>query len=477
MPRRTLLAALAVLAAAPALAQYEAGAPPAARPRYETLRFEEDWSALARPDSLPSRDVFDPIKYVPLARDGRVWIGFGAEARLRAEGWSNWRFGAPRGSDGDDVFLLTRLRTYADLHLGERVRVFAEAKSALATEIDLPPGKSPADVDTIALQNGFAELVPWKRGARALTLRAGRQELLFGAERLVGPFDWSNARRTFDGVTLAFEQPGLGATALFMRPVVVEQHDANEHRGGDRLYGVYTALAAPLLPSGLTLDLYWLGLDRGDRAVNGTAGAENRHTLGTRLGTRFGDSGFDAELETALQVGEIGERSITAGMVSTELGYWRPDWFASPRFFAGFDWASGDADAGGSVGTFDPLFPTGHKFFGAFDAVGRSNVLALAAGVAARPLPATTATLAVHRFWRASDDDALYSAAGAVLRPGAASNAHGVGTEIDVTVAYRLDVHTRLGVGWAHFFPDSFVASSGPARDGDFVWLWIEYAL
>lgn len=465
---------IALFSAAIGHAQYGAEAPPA-RPRFETLRFEEDWSVLAEPAALPSRDFFDPIKHVSLARDGSVWIGFGADARLRGEGWSNWRFGAPRGSDGDDVFLLTRVKAYADLHVGERVRVFAEAKSSLATQIDLPPGRSPSDVDTIALQNGFLELVPWRSGDRALRLRAGRQELLFGAERLVGPFDWSNTRRTFDGATLRFEAPGAEATAFFVRPVVVEQHDANEHRGGDRFYGVYSALAQPLLPAWLALDLYWLGLERGDWAVAGAEGDEDRHTLGARLAATRGR--FDAEIESALQVGEIGDDAIAAGMVSAEAGWWRSDWRASPRFHVGVDWASGDGGAGGKVGTFDPLFPSAHQFFGAFDAVGRSNVVALSGGVTARPLPATTVRIVAHRFWRASTDDALYSAIGAVLRRPGSSGARDVGTELDVTVAYRIDEHARVGAGWAHFFADSFLEATGPGRDGDFVWLWLEYLL
>jgi hypothetical protein len=33
----------------------------------------------------------------------------------------------------------------------------------------------------------------------SVTLRGSRQELLFGAQRLAGPSDFTNVRRTFDG--------------------------------------------------------------------------------------------------------------------------------------------------------------------------------------------------------------------------------------------------------------------------------------
>jgi hypothetical protein len=473
---RTLLALVVASAPLAAAAQYDAGEPPPARPSYRHTRFEEDWRALADPDRLPSRDVFDPAKHVALGRD--VWIGFGADLRLRGELWEDYLFGAPPGADHDDAYLLTRLRAHADLHVGSRLRAFVELKSALATDIDLPGGRSAATVDTLAVQNAFAEVVAWRRGEERLAARVGRQELRFGAERLVSPSDWTNVRRSFDAAALSLELTRVRATAFFARPVIVEMHDGNEHRGGDHFYGVYaTAGSLSLGPFAPSLDLYWLALDRGDRSVNGTSGDEHRHTIGARIWGSLGETGLDAELETAFQVGSLGGRTLRAGMASGEIGYRRPDWWGAPRFQIGADWASGDSRAGGSVQTFDPLFPLGHRYFGDIDVQGRSNVIALSGGVALRPLPATTAKLLVHRFWRASDADALYAASGAVLRPGGASHAHGVGTEIDVTLAYRIDPHAQVGAGYGHYFPDSFIESTGPSRDVDFVYLFVEYIL
>lgn len=459
-----------------AAAQYAVGEPPSARPTFRTLRFDEDWSVLAHPESLPSRDFFDPIKYVPLTPNGELWAGFGADARARGELWSDYQFGAPRGADHDDRFLLTRWRTYGDLHWRDRAHVFVELKSSLATDIDLPGGRSAAYVDTFAVQNGFVEVVPWQRGNERLRLRVGREELLFGAQRLVGPSDWSNVRRTFDGATATLELERVRATAFFTRPVRVRTHDWNDHIGGDRFYGIYGSAAKPL-PGGLGMDLYWLAVDRGNRTVNGTSGDEHRHTIGTRLHGSIGDSGFDAELETAFQVGSLGGRSLRAGMVSAELGYWRTEWWGAPRFHLGADWASGDRRAGGSVETFDPLYPTGHRWFGEIDAIGRSNLVAIESGVVLRPLPATTARVTVYRFWRASRDDALYAASGAVLRPGNASRDRPTGTEVDVVLGYRIDPHAQIGAGWGHFFTDSFIQSSGPGRDVDFVYLFFEYEI
>jgi hypothetical protein len=164
-------------------------------------------------------------------------------------------------------------------------------------------------------------------------------------------------------------------------------------------------------------------------------------------------------------------------MVSAEVGYRRPDWWSAPRFQLGADWASGDDETGGSVQTFDPLFPLGHRYLGEIDVQGRSNVIAVSGGVTLRPLPATSVKLLVHRFWRASREDGLYAANGSVLRDGSASRARSVGTEIDLSVGYRIDPHAQVGAGWGHYLPDDFIENTGPSRDVDFVYVFFEYEL
>ncbi len=43
------------------------------QPKYETARYDEDWSVLAG-TSVDKRDFFDPIKYMPLTPDGTIWL-------------------------------------------------------------------------------------------------------------------------------------------------------------------------------------------------------------------------------------------------------------------------------------------------------------------------------------------------------------------------------------------------------------------
>jgi hypothetical protein len=77
-----------------------------------------------------------------------------------------------------------------------------------------------------------------------------------------------------------------------------------------------------------------------------------------------------------------------------------------------------------------------------------------------------------HLFWRASTDDALYNAGGAVVRAGNLSNKAEVGQEIDLTAIYSVDKHLTLQGGYSHFFPGSFIEDSGPGRQMD--WFYVQ---
>jgi hypothetical protein len=143
----------------------------------------------------------------------------------------------------------------------------------------------------------------------------------------------------------------------------------------------------------------------------------------------------------------------------------------SPRFVLGLDWASGDHSPGGSVQTFDQLYPLSHQYYGFIDAIARQNAVDASLGVVLRPLPATTVSLTGHHFWRASDDDALYDASGAVTYPGSAGSSTWLGAELDLLVRYQLDVHTALVGGYSHFFDGAFPEQAGTGRDIDFGYL------
>ncbi len=427
-----------------------AGEAPA--PAFQNLRYTDD--AATREAALIHQ---------PLDLGEQASLTMGGQVRLRLEDWNNFAFTAAN----DDNFLLSRVRLHSDLRLGPGFRVYVEGISALATERDLPGGRRPLDEDSADLLNAFVD-VSTDLGDGGLTLRAGRQELSYGKQRLISPLDWANTRRTFDGARLLTRTGDWKVDAFVTRWVQVEQHDFNDGDSGRDFYGVYAT--RPVTPWKATLDAYVLGLERDLAKFGPVSGAEERYTIGSRLGGAWA-GGLDYDVEGGYQFGDVGRADVSAWFVASQLGYTVPDCPVKTRWFIGFDQASGDDDpADGEVGTFNQLFPLGHAYFGGIDIVGRQNIQDFSCGVSAAPLDKLSVRVEGHQFARAENTDALYDAGGNVVRAGDAGSSHDIGQEVDVVAEYKVDIHLAVQAGYSHFFAGDFIAQSGADEDIDFVY-------
>ncbi len=445
-----------------------------ARPTYGVLRWQEDWSVLR--DRTPTADLWDPIKYVPLNEAGDWYASFGGQYRMRFESWNNFNAGGvPADRDDNDSLLLHRILLHGDFHFGEHVRVFLQGKSALANDDELPDARQNLDKDSLDLQNAFIDLM-FDAGDAHVTLRAGRQELLFGKQRLVSPLDWANTRRTFEGGSVIVKYGDWTITPFAVEPVPVKRYEFNDTDNEVLFFGVH-ATGKTFVP-GVSSDLYYYGLDV-DRNVtfNGTTGEEERHTLGGRLFGKFGDTGFDYDFEGAYQFGEVGGADVSAFMIGSEVGYKFGDFWGAPRVFLGFDYGSGDDAPGGDVETFNQLFPLGHAYLGWIDFIGRQNIIDVTPGVTFVPFEKMLVTVQAHFFWRASDDDVIYNAGGAPRAAAFASDEREVGQEIDLLIKYQWDVHTALFFGYSHLFAGDYLHEATPAADEDidFTYFIFEY--
>lgn len=398
-------------------------------------------------------------------------LRFDGDVRLRLEGWNGFNFGAPPSADDGDQFLLFRARGRGRLDLGPRVTFVAQVKSALVTGRDLAGGNSAAFYDELDLQQGYAE-VRTARGSRGAAVRVGRQELALGRERLVSPLEWGNVRRTLEGIAVATAGPRGVVHGFWSRPVPVRKYDFNERSGATAFYGLHVSPATRRFSG---LDLYWYGLNNDAATYNGTTGAERRHTFGARVAGPPTAPRVDYEVEAAYQTGTVGSEDIAAAMLTVQVG-WRLSRIAgAPRLYAQLDYASGDDAAGGSVGTFNHLFPLGHAYLGFADVLGRQNVVDLSVGGAARVGRANVA-VDLHRFLRASTADAMYGSGGAVTRPGAGGTSRSVGTEVDLTYRRVLGRGVNLAAGYSRVFAGAFIAESGPDRNIDFAYVMLAAA-
>lgn len=451
------------------------GGPP---PPYTLMRWDEDYSFLR--DPARRTDLFDPIKYIPLGDDPNNYLSFGGSARYRYELFNNNNFGA--GPQDDTGYHLTRAFAHADLHLGP-VRGFFQVKTAM--EDGRSGGPRATDADEFDVQQAFLDLRLPLGEAGSVTLRGGRQEMVYGAQRLVGPLDWANTRRTFEGGKAIFSFSKTHTLDLFwVRPVIVDKEEPNDGDGNTSFAGVYDQLTFPhFLGDGAKskLELYGFILNRtGASYPNEGSGDEDRYTLGARFSSA--PKPFDLDVEGAYQFGTFAAGNVSAWSVAVDAGYNLAAVTFAPRPFLGFDAASGDRTQGdGDVQTFNQLFPTGHPYFGYIDAIGRQNIVDVHPGVEATLVQdakfAKKVTLRAehHWFWRESDADAVYNAAGAVLRNAPDNRESYIGAETDLLLNWQIDRHTAAYFGYSHFFAGDFIQQTGPSGDIDFVYAAVQF--
>lgn len=414
--RPLLRAAAAMLTASLLTAPARGEETTPARPSFERLRQDEDWSALCD----PARRMLwlDAIKCVPLGAGRAAWLSIGGEVRERYEYTRNPLWGQD-SQDKNGVFL-QRYVLHGDLHLGPHLRLFGQIYSALEDGRAGPP--SPIEKNRLDLQQVFLDLsTPLGAGASA-TLRVGRQELRYGSARLVDVREGPNVRRKFDGGRVRIEVGDWQLDGIAVRPSLIEPGVFNDRiNDAQALWGAYAVARSPSwLPFGSSLDLYYLGYkDEAARFDQGAA-QETRHTVGIRLwGER---SGWDWNWEIIYQFGRFGRGDIRAWSTASDTGYTARDAPWSPRLGLSANVASGDRNpADHDLQTFNPLFPRGN-YFSELALLGPRNFFNLHPSLTVQLTERLSLTADVDFFWRLEHDDGIYGPSGRLLRSGRESD-------------------------------------------------------
>jgi len=115
-------------------------------------------------------------------------------------------------------------------------------------------------------------------------IRAGRQELVFGDQRLIGHLNWVNTARSFDAVraTYRFKGARIDAFASTVVTQVDGEFDRPFRNKADNFHGVW--VNAPKLVKNAVIESY--ALWRVSRNVKSEAGVTGKRDFKT-YGTRF----------------------------------------------------------------------------------------------------------------------------------------------------------------------------------------------
>jgi hypothetical protein len=455
-----VLCLMALLLSLPVICQAQSLEPP-----LTLLRYDEDYSYLHNPETRTGK-WWEPLKFIPLTE--KAYLTLGSEFRLRYESIENDNWGLAK----DDAYLWLRFMPYADLHASNSIRLFGQL--IIAEAIDREP-VTPIDENRADVLQLFGDLVVPIGDDSTLTLRAGRQLLIYGSGRLVDVRYGPNVLQPFDAVTAIIKKKTWRVDAFYSRPVSVDVGVFDDKiNDASRFWGAYLTcnlpkILAPTENGRAGIDIYYFGLDR-DRAVfNGRAGDEQRHTLGARF---FGKAeNLDWDFEGFYQFGQFASGDIRAWSFASHVGYTFRHLRFSPRAGLKANIISGDKNPNDrDIETFNPLFPKA-KYFGELTPLGPQNLINGHLDLSLSLTDKWKLLFSVVPYWRYSSEDAIYDIGGNIVRPGGGSTAPFIGVVWEPVLSYQFSRILEGLISYSQFFAGDFIKETGPDRTIRFVTL------
>jgi Alginate export len=402
-------------------------------------------------------------------------LDLGGEVRVRYHDERNMRGRVPglRGTGpsglgvtaNDDNFFLTRTRLYSNYKINDTFRIFGEylyADSAGETFASRPIEENRGEIQNLFLDTALTE---------SLTMRLGRQELLFGDQRLVSPLDWANTRRSFQGASGIYKGENWDVTGFFTHPL--NRIPANESKIDDAdedqdFYGVYSTRKG--LDIGV-VDLYYLGYDN-------QLSDFSFHTLGSRVAGET-EGNILYETESGFQFGEnspgFGNHSavyFTQGLGRVlNFGDWKPTlWFW-------YDYASGGDTFPGAEGddSFHHLFPLAHKYNGFMDLFGRRNLHDINS-VFTTPFASKNVKLLLwYHYFLLDEKTTPYDVVMQPFNTNTVAGDRELGHEIDVLFDIAVNPRNNVQIGYSHFTAGDYYATTPGVVNNDADFFYAQY--
>jgi Alginate export len=414
----------------------------------------------------------DPSWLFPVAKLDEVlprWFHIGGEYRDRLEGPTGIGFANTR-----DFYLLDRFRLKIRIQPKDWLEFFGEVQDSRIFFNHHVPNANPFE-DSWTLWQAFAQVGSSTSGW--VDVLAGRQVLLFGDERVIGPSEWLNVGRTFDVARVDLHHPGYEVSVFASS--VVPGSNTFLHRAipGNNFYGVYTSFKN-IIPSA-TFEPYVLWrLAPGNFGLPETVGRGhlNEVTIGLHVKGLLPAEEVDYDTEFDGQTGSLGASSIGAWAGYAGVGKTFPNLAAAPRIYIEGNYASGTKNpAGRDWNTFDQLYPSNHDKYGFTDQVGRRNLAQFRVGVEENVTKKWILKQAFEGFWLATSHDNFYASSGAIAVPAHPGASRHIGNELDLIAEYQLNKGLSFGFGYARLFAGQFLKTTTQGHDYSYPYAYLEY--
>ncbi|QNI33395.1 alginate export family protein [Alloacidobacterium dinghuense] len=381
------------------------------------------------------------------------WLSLDMQIRLRTEDQTSYQY-IPGNSR---VYELTRV--YGGLTLQPASYLTGYVQFIDTHALGLPVKHVAANMrDVFDLRQGYLEY-----HHDNIRLYAGRRELKYGDERVVGISDFTNNSRTWDGFFGHFgDKTGKNKVDVFSTSVVtVHPTSLDKHGAGLTFHGVYGTIGSWIPNSILQPFVLVRALPR-VKSQQGIYGSEIETTFGAEMDGRLPGS-FEYDVLGDLQRGSYSNDSIHAGAGIVKVAHVFTSLPWKLRLGGEYDYATGNPHQNPNrISTYDQQYPSNHNAFGLFDLFGFQNIRERRVNLDLAPTENLSLLFQGEALGVSSRFDSVYDGvAGVVVQaPAHGFATNNIGDGFDASAKYVFHNYWVLNAGVGHFFPGSLMAAN-----------------
>jgi hypothetical protein len=450
----------------------------------------------AIPDLIPYHK-FDPPTSKAFSLDNLTISG---DLRVRPEMRTNARFtlsssdmsnNVTIGTKNNDAMVQQWVRLGFNYNISPDVTFFFQPQWSKSWGADALDANDDDSSEIFARQ---AFMVVRNFGIKGLTIKAGRQLVVWGNHRMMGHFDWNNIGWSHDGITAQMKLRGGTLQAGWIRS---READCTTSGGGCAGGNAAASTDADLIfvrlpfkAGGILFEPVYIHHSGGTgSALNGNRPSNQaRNTFGARVVAKrkYFKIRFDSTIEGYWQTGDIATDTGVAGRNQDIDAYaYHIDIGATlpvpmqPRIGAEYNRASGAADANSCLESstiatggcsqdwagFDQLFPTNHIHFGYMDRMAWKNMRHFSASLNVRPSKDSHFEIWAHKFDLDTQADNWYGANQAMfVKTQVGNNEKDIGGELDLVYTQFFNGNkVAWQIGYGVFFPGDYIKANSRA--------------